>query len=43
MADGFLTVLRTEGVLALYKGLVPTLVGIAPYAGEGWQAKKAIM
>lgn len=33
MADGFLTVLRTEGVLALYKGLVPTLVGIAPYAG----------
>lgn len=36
MADGFLTVLRTEGVLALYKGLVPTLVGIAPYAG-GWR------
>ena len=23
---------RTEGVAALYKGLAPTLVGIAPYA-----------
>lgn len=32
MADGFVTVARSEGVLALYKGLVPTLVGIAPYA-----------
>ena len=26
------TVVRTEGPLALYKGLAPTLVGIAPYA-----------
>ena len=25
-------ILRTEGVGALYKGLIPTLVGIAPYA-----------
>lgn len=25
-------ILRTEGVGALYKGLVPTLIGIAPYA-----------
>ena len=32
MADGFVTVVRMEGVVALYKGLVPTLVGIAPYA-----------
>lgn len=32
MADGFLTVARAEGPLALYKGLAPTLVGIAPYA-----------
>ena len=32
MADGFLTVARSEGILALYKGLVPTLIGIAPYA-----------
>ena len=31
MADGFVTVVRTEGVVALYKGLIPTL-GIAPYA-----------
>ena len=23
---------RTEGVISLYKGLVPTLVGVAPYA-----------
>jgi len=26
------TIVRTEGPLALYRGLVPTLVGIAPYA-----------
>ena len=24
--------MRSEGVIALYKGLAPTLVGIAPYA-----------
>lgn len=23
---------RTEGVVSLYKGLTPTLIGIAPYA-----------
>lgn len=27
-----MTIGRTEGVNALYKGLVPTLVGVAPYA-----------
>lgn len=32
MADGFATVIRLEGLAALYKGLLPTLVGIAPYA-----------
>jgi solute carrier family 25 phosphate transporter 23/24/25/41 len=32
MADGFITVARTEGLMALYKGLLPTLIGIAPYA-----------
>lgn len=26
------TMVRTEGVISLYKGLLPTLVGIAPYA-----------
>jgi solute carrier family 25 phosphate transporter 23/24/25/41 len=26
------TMVRTEGVVSLYKGLVPTLIGIAPYA-----------
>lgn len=26
------TVARTEGLAALYKGLLPTLLGIAPYA-----------
>lgn len=26
------TIIRTEGPLALYKGLFPTLLGIAPYA-----------
>eukprot|EP01026_Neomeris_dumetosa_P014661 TRINITY_DN1537_c0_g1_i6.p1 TRINITY_DN1537_c0_g1~~TRINITY_DN1537_c0_g1_i6.p1 ORF type:complete len:313 (-),score=32.97 TRINITY_DN1537_c0_g1_i6:405-1343(-) len=32
MVGAFTTVVRTEGVLALYKGLSPTLIGIAPYA-----------
>lgn len=31
-ADAVSTIMRTEGVAALYKGLGPTLVGIAPYA-----------
>jgi len=31
-ADAFATIARTEGLLAFYKGLAPTLVGIAPYA-----------
>lgn len=30
--DAVVVMTRTEGALALYKGLVPTLVGIAPYA-----------
>ena len=32
MTNAFTTIVRTEGVVALYKGLLPTLVGIAPYA-----------
>ncbi len=27
-----MTMARTEGLVSLYKGLVPTLIGIAPYA-----------
>lgn len=30
--DAASTMVRTEGVVSLYKGLAPTLVGIAPYA-----------
>ena len=32
MMNAFSVVYRTEGVRALYKGLIPTLAGIAPYA-----------
>lgn len=32
MTNAMVTITRTEGVLALYKGLSPTLIGIAPYA-----------
>jgi solute carrier family 25 (mitochondrial phosphate transporter), member 23/24/25/41 len=32
MTHAFMTMVRAEGVVSLYKGLVPTLVGIAPYA-----------
>jgi solute carrier family 25 phosphate transporter 23/24/25/41 len=32
MGHAFTTMVRTEGTISLYKGLVPTLVGIAPYA-----------
>lgn len=32
MGNAFATVVRQEGPAALYKGLLPTLVGIAPYA-----------
>ena len=32
LLNAFVTIARTEGPLALYKGLGPTLVGIAPYA-----------
>ena len=32
MTNAFVTVARHEGVGALYKGLLPTLAGIAPYA-----------
>ena len=32
MVHALTTILRSEGPLALYKGLIPTLVGIAPYA-----------
>ncbi|KAG2445372.1 hypothetical protein HYH02_008837 [Chlamydomonas schloesseri] len=30
--DAATTMVRTEGMISLYKGLVPTLIGIAPYA-----------
>ncbi|GAX84833.1 hypothetical protein CEUSTIGMA_g12254.t1 [Chlamydomonas eustigma] len=30
--DAVMTIARTEGALAMYKGLVPTLLGVAPYA-----------
>lgn len=32
MSHAFVSMVRTEGVGSLYKGLIPTLVGIAPYA-----------
>eukprot|EP00210_Caulerpa_lentillifera_P004134 g3940.t1 len=32
MTNAFMTISRTEGPIALYKGLLPTLIGIAPYA-----------
>lgn len=32
MGHAVATMVRTEGVVSLYKGLVPTLIGIAPYA-----------
>lgn len=30
--DAVFTIAKTEGVVAMYKGLVPTLLGVAPYA-----------
>ncbi len=30
--DAFITIYRTEGLWAVYKGLMPTLIGVAPYA-----------
>lgn len=32
MTNAMVTMVRTEGVVSLYKGLIPTLIGIAPYA-----------
>lgn len=32
LTNAFSTMVRTEGVGSLYKGLVPTLIGVAPYA-----------
>ena len=32
MFDAAMTMASKEGVLSLYKGLFPTLLGIAPYA-----------
>lgn len=32
MTNAFVSMVRAEGILSLYKGLVPTLIGIAPYA-----------
>jgi solute carrier family 25 phosphate transporter 23/24/25/41 len=30
--DAVMTIWRTEGAMAMYKGLMPTLLGVAPYA-----------
>lgn len=30
--DAVTTMVRGEGLASLYKGLVPTLIGVAPYA-----------
>jgi solute carrier family 25 phosphate transporter 23/24/25/41 len=32
MSHAMMTMVRTEGTISLYKGLIPTLIGIAPYA-----------
>ena len=32
LGNAFFTMVRTEGAVSLYKGLIPTLIGIAPYA-----------
>lgn len=32
MSHAFVSMARNEGIMSLYKGLIPTLVGIAPYA-----------
>ena len=32
----FTSIYRTEGVLALYRGLTPTLLGVIPYAGTSF-------
>ena len=32
MTHAMMTMIRTEGTISLYKGLVPTLIGVAPYA-----------
>lgn len=32
MTDALVTIIRTEGARALFKGLSPALIGTAPYA-----------
>lgn len=36
MTNAMTTMVKTEGPLSLYKGLFPTMVGIAPYAGANF-------
>lgn len=44
--NAIVTIAKTEGLVALYKGLVPTLLGVAPYAAVNFAtydlAKKAL-
>lgn len=46
MSNAFSTMLKTEGVRSMYKGLAPTLIGVAPYAALNFSAydmlKKAV-
>ena len=34
MVDAAMKIYRSEGLLAFYKGYVPNLLGIIPYAGQ---------
>ena len=36
ITDTLVSTMREEGVRAIYRGLVPTLLGIAPYTGPPW-------
>jgi solute carrier family 25 phosphate transporter 23/24/25/41 len=42
MTAALFGIARTEGLGALYKGLAPTLVGIAPYAALNFASYDAL-